>query len=228
MKLTATGGTDGANIVLYWPDHLPDDADARLQDDPVELLDQLEKEGKLIGFPCDSDGAYSLAVFVRDEPPADLLRYCREAKSVPSVVARGDGYFGGAEYVCKGDCAFREKFPHMSTKIAIPDGTYGATVYEVEPPEELESQWLREHAGAAALRRSNAVGVLVVGVVLCAIASLVGLAFMSWTVWFCVAGAGLVMAALAWGLSRSAGYRAVADARAEFERTYPAYMLRLT
>jgi hypothetical protein len=227
MKLNATGGTDGANIVLYWPDHLPNDADARLKDDPVEQIEQLERDGKLIVFPCDGDGAYSLAVFVREEPPAELMRYCREAKTYRSVLVHGDGYFGGAEYVCKCDCAFRTKYPHMSTKIAIPDGAYGATVYAVEPPEELESQWLRERAGRAGAAVSNVVGVLVVGVVVCAFASLIGLAFMTWTVWFCVAGAGIVLAALAWALSRTAGYRAVADARAEFERAYPAYVLSL-
>ena len=37
MKITASGGTDGANIVLFWPDNLPDDADARLNDDPVRV-----------------------------------------------------------------------------------------------------------------------------------------------------------------------------------------------
>jgi hypothetical protein len=228
MKLTATGGTDGANIVLYWPDHLPDDADARLKADPVELLDQLERDGKLVQFPCDSDGAYSLTVFVGEAPPADLMRYCKEAKRYERLAVTGDGYFGGAEYVCKRDCAFREKYPHMSTKVSIPAATYAATVYEVELPDELEAQWIRDHAGAAAVRMSNAMGLLAGGVVLCVIAALVGLKVMSWTVWACVAAAGLALAAAAWAVSRMPGYRAVAEAQRAFERTYPAYVVQLS
>ena len=228
MKLTATGGTDGANIVLYWPDHLPDDADARLKDDPVELLEQLERDGKLLGFPCDGDGGYSLAVFVGEAPPAELMRYCREAKRYERLVVAGDGYFGGAEYVCKHDSAFREKHPHMSTSIAIPPGTYRATVYEVELPDELEADWIRDHAGPAAVRLSTMMGILLGGVVVCTIAALVGLKVMSWTAWFCAVAAGMALAAAAWAVSRTAGYGAVAAARSEFERAYPAYVVQLS
>jgi hypothetical protein len=227
MKLTATGGTDGANIVLYWPDQLPDDADARLEHDPVALIEQLEKDGKLVTFPCEGDGHYTVAVFVHEDPPPDLLKYCREHKTHPSISARGDGYFGGTEYVCKRDCAFREKYPHMSTKIAIPDGTYAATVYEVDAPEELESQWLLDHAGPAAVRISNAVGVIALAIGLCTLAALAGLAFMSWTVWLWIVGIDTALVATAWALARTADYRAVAAARIEFERAYPAYVLRL-
>ena len=227
MKLTATGGTDGANIVLYWPDHLPDDADARLKDDPAELLEQLERDGKLVQFPCDGDGAYSLAVFVGEPPPAELMRYCKEAKRYDRLDLAGDGYFGGAEYVCKRDCAFREKYPQMSTRLPIPQGSYAATVSETELPDELEDAWVRDHAGPAAARLSSLMGVLLGGVVVCAIAALVGLKVMSWTAWFAVAAAGLALAASAWAVSRTPGYRAVAAAREEFERAYPSYVVRL-
>ena len=63
MKLTASGGTDAANIVLFWPDNLPDDADATLKGDPVDLVDQLQKDGKLVWFPCLSDGGYTVATW---------------------------------------------------------------------------------------------------------------------------------------------------------------------
>ena len=50
MKITASGGTDAGNIVLFWPDNLPDDADAALRDDPITLVENLRNEGKLIWF----------------------------------------------------------------------------------------------------------------------------------------------------------------------------------
>lgn len=48
MKITASGGTDVANIVLFWPVNLPEDADAALNDDPISLIERMRGEGKLI------------------------------------------------------------------------------------------------------------------------------------------------------------------------------------
>src|SRR5207237_9307150 len=97
MKLTASGGTDGTTMLLSWPDNLPDDGDRLLRDDPIDLLEKLDAEGKLIYFPCAGDGHYRLSVYVGEEVPGELAAMCREHKRFARLVAAGEGYFGGGE-----------------------------------------------------------------------------------------------------------------------------------
>lgn len=106
MRLTASGGTDGASIVLFWPDNLPDDADAAINDDPVSLIERLQTKGKLIWFPCGADGGYTVAVYVRADLPPELAPHCKEVDRIASLVVRGNGCFGGMEYVFKHDRSF--------------------------------------------------------------------------------------------------------------------------
>jgi hypothetical protein len=226
MKITASGGTDGANIVLFWPDHLPDDGDQRLQDDPVALIEQLQKDGRLIQFPCDSDGSYTLSVFLDEPVPPELLTCCKQHDQ-RQVTAKGDAYFGGAEYMFKRDDSFRRKYPGMCEKVGIPEGTYAATVYETDVPEEIEKQWVMVHAGPRARRASNAFGALVVAAVLGVLVTLSGLCYMKWAVWFWVTGAMAALVAGAMWLSRAPGTRAVAAARREYEKAYPSYVVHL-
>src|SRR5581483_9816022 len=124
MKLTATGGTDGASIVLFWPENLPEDADTILQDDPVSLIERMRDEGKLVWFPCEGDGTYTLAIYVRTELPAELQSVLKDEEKYPHLAVRGVGYFGGMEYVFKRDSSFLDKYPHMCEKVEIPPGEY--------------------------------------------------------------------------------------------------------
>src|SRR5438067_4253166 len=127
MKLTARGGTDGAHMVLFWPATLPAGTDDALEDDPVALVERLKADGKLIRFPCDSDGQYTVAVFVRTPVPSDLLAVCKEPEHYLRLEVKGDGYFGGLEYLFQEDRSLLDRFPHMAEPIRIPDGTYTAT-----------------------------------------------------------------------------------------------------
>lgn len=101
MKITASGGTDVAGIVLFWPDNLPAVADFALRDNPVALIETLQEQGKLIRFPCDGDGGYTLAVFVREDIPDELRSCCEDEVQIPVLTVRGVGYFGGMEYMFK-------------------------------------------------------------------------------------------------------------------------------
>ena len=56
MKITARGGTDAASIGLFWPENLPDGADAVLWSNHLALVEELRDQGKLLSFPCDADG----------------------------------------------------------------------------------------------------------------------------------------------------------------------------
>ncbi len=126
MKITASGGTDGANKVLFWPENLPEGADEVLRNDPVGLIERLRDEGKLIWFLCDGDGGYSVAVFVGSPAPDRLLSLCKDEENSPRLVVCGDGYFGGMEYMFKNEGSLLNWTVGMIEKMQIPEGTYSA------------------------------------------------------------------------------------------------------
>lgn len=227
MKLTARGGTDGANMVLFWPDNLPDDADLILQDDPTTLVDQLRNDGKLIWFVCEGDGDYSVAVYLHIPIPEHLAAMCKDEERYPKLVVKGDGYFGGMEYLFKREASLRKKYPGMCEKITIPDGTYAATVYRTIVSERLRTAWLLEHAGRLAKWMSDIQGVILLCAAFSVLVSLLSLCVVSWVAWFYIVGVTVVLVAITFSLSRSRWCKAVAQAVLEFENEYPSYVVRL-
>jgi hypothetical protein len=227
VKITARGGTDGATMVLYWPDNLPDDADTQLKDDPMALIEKLRDEGKLILFPCDGDGQYTLAVFVGGQVSDELQEFCKEEERYPSLIVRGDGYFGGAEYMFKHNDTLRIAFPHMSEKVVMPAGTYAARVWRTNVPESVYHTWLVREAGPGAKRLRD----LHRGIATCAVVgvllALVTLLFVPWAVWFCIAGAAIALVVVAVALSRTPAYQAVAKAQRHYEEAFPKYVVHL-
>ena len=203
MRLTAQGGTDGATIVLFWPDNLPDDADRMLQDGPVELFEKLEAEGKLVQFPCDGDGHYTLALFVREELPADLAAVSREHKRYPTLVAAGDGYFGGGEYAFKRDDTFLRRYPQQAGRLTIPAGTYAATVYQAEVGDDVYAKWSRDRVGPAAKGIERLRNVLLAAACAAVLATLVALCAFPWVVKGIIAGVAVALVAAAMLVGRS-------------------------
>lgn len=227
MKFTATGGTDGANIVLFWPDNLPDDADEMLQEDPASLIERLHSVGKLVWFPCDGDGDYSLAAFIDEQPPAELLAYCRNEERLLRLVASGEGYFGGAEYMFKSDATLLEQYPSMCQRIEIPAGTYAARVYRTELPDNLDEDWLLEKAGPRAKRMWECQTTLVGLSIALVLAVFVAWLLVSWVIWYGLIGAATVSILAAMGIAKSSPYRAAVAAREEFKKAYPDYVVQL-
>ena len=152
MRVTASGGTDAGNIVLFWPENLPEDADAVARThDIIPLIDQLRKDGKLIWFICDGgDGGFSVAIYVRTAIPEALARLCQDEDNYPKMTVKGDGYFGGLEYIFKRDSSLSAKFPGMLEKVAIPQGTYTAKVYRTAITDVRRQSWLGDHVGKMA------------------------------------------------------------------------------
>ncbi len=229
MIISASGGTDGANIVLFWPDNLPDDADQRLQDDPIELVESLRDDGKLIWFPCDGDGHYRALIFVQTAIADELSEFCKDGEHYPKLVVNGEGYFGGMEYMFKTDRSFLDRYPHMCEQVAIPNGTYSATVYFTDVPESHHYEWLVDHVG----HRSVRLWMLQRGLVALSVSSAYISLFsvfsssLSWTAWMWIAALSTACVATAVGLARSKACKAVANAKAEYERTFPAYVVQL-
>jgi hypothetical protein len=227
MKLTARGGTDGANMVLFWPATLPAGADAAFEDDPVAFVEQLKADGKLIWFPCDSDGHYTLAAFVRTPVPSDLLAVCKAPEHYPRLEVRGDGYFGGLEYLFKDDRSLLDRFPQMAEVVRIPDGIYKATVYQAEAPESLYEEYLRNRAGPAAKGVWDAHRLVAACAVAGVFASLIAAATGPRGLWQPVVGVTAALIVTAVAISRTPAYRKVRQARDEYEMTFPAYVVHL-
>jgi hypothetical protein len=226
-KITASGGTDGANMVLFWPDNLPDDADAILESDPIALVENLRDQGKLIWFLCDGDGGYTVAIFVRSVVPDDLIAHCGDEERIPSLVVRGVGYFGGMEYMFKHDSSFLKKHPNMGEQVKIPEGTYSARVYRTAISETFYESWLLTQAGVGAKRFWDIHGTIAACAIASIFASLIAFFFVAWTVWFCILAIASILVFGAVAMSRTEKYKRVARARDAFEKAYPSYVVHL-
>ena len=228
MPIVARGGTDGATMVLFWPDNLPDNADHLLRDDPIALIESLDADGKLVLLPCDGDGGYTLAVYVREDLPPDLAAVCREHKRYPHLIVNRDGYFGGGEYVFKHDDAFLRKYPHMAEKVCLPAGTYAAEVFETDVPEGTYARWLRDRVRPAEKSLHDLHGGLAALGVVAVVAAAAGLFFLRRAASLALAPGAAIVVLAAVLVSRTAGYKAVRAAAEEFEGMYPDYVVRLT
>jgi len=228
MKITASGGTDGASIVLFWPDNLPEDADKVLNDDPIALVESMRDQGKLIWFHCDGDGGYSVAIFVRSDVPAELMANCGDQQTIPNLVVRGVGYFGGMEYMFKRDATFREEHPNMCAPVSIPDGTYSARVYRTTISDAVYDEWLLKHAGAEAKTYHDIHKFIAIGAVAGVLATLGTFCYVDEYIWYGIASITFVFFAIAVWMPRSERYKRFARARDEFEKEYPAYVVHLT
>lgn len=226
MKLTGRGGTDGANIAIFWPDNLPEDADELMKVDACSLVENMRNEGRLIHFPCDSDGEYTVAIFVKDEIPTDLAIFCKEEEKYPTLKVQGAGYFGGLEYLFKYDSRLLDKYPIMCEKIAIPEGVYSATVYQTDLPEDFYEAKLAEQTDPRDRqmwrRQQRCVAFSAAGIV----ATLIALAF-PWVVAACSLAITVIFVGLAFALSRTDAYKRISRMNDELERSYPAYVVRL-
>lgn len=227
MKFTATGGTDVANMVLFWPDNLPDDADEVIRDEPEPLIERLHDIGKLVQFPCDSDGEYTLSVFVNEELPEPLRSCCHQPQPMLRLIASGDGYFGGAEYMFKRDTTVLEQYSGMCGMISIPAGTYAATFCRIEIPDQLYEAWLLNQAGPGAKRMWELQTTLVALSIALVLAVFAAWLFVSWYIWYGVIAAAAVSIVAAMAIARTAPYRAAVAARQEFKQAFPDYVLQL-
>lgn len=227
MKITASGGTDGANIVLFWPDNMPADADVALKIDPLAFVEKLRNEGKLIWFPCVADGGYTVAIYVRSEVPDDLIVLCMDEEQIPTLEVRGVGYFGGMEYMFKHDSSFLEKYPSMCEQIEIPNGSYSASVYRTEIPETLYDSWITRQAGTGPKRLWDIHGNIAACAVASVFLSLIAISFVTWTVWFYLLAVASTFLFVSMALSQTEWYKAVARANDAFGKAYPSYVVHL-
>lgn len=224
---SGSGGTDIGNMVLFWPDNLPDEADTLLADDPLEFAETMREEGRVIWFLCDADGDYSLSVYLDEEPPVILREFMGDEEHYPQLQVQGTGLFGGLEFLHKQDADLLEERPAMCSTLEIPPGVYQARVYRTQIPPNFSRQWLMQRLGPQGYRMLHWQQLLSKASLVGAVGVLFSFFFLSWPVWLTVLLIVVVTFLGAVLLARGAACQEAIVAIDEFTEKFPEYVVVL-
>lgn len=231
MPLTCVleGGTDAASMVLFDPEALPEDFDIQVRDDPAELIERLDAEGRLCGINPAADGGYSLGVCVDSGLPKSLVEFARPLAVVERfAVPGGRLHFAGIEYVFRRDDSMLRRYPHMGSSCEVPPGTYRMAVYEMEYPAGLDEAILRGRLPAAQYRLYEAAGWLTPLGCLGAAVVVALLALFRRVGGLLALVAAVAVLGVALGLSRSKAYREADHLFRSIRREHPVYVVALS
>lgn len=227
-QYSGSGGTDGANMVMFWPANLPEEADTMLVNDPLSFAETMREEGRVLWFPCDGDGDFSVSVYVDEDPPMQLNAFLGEEENYPDVHVKGLTYFGGLEYMYREQNPLHEEFPHMCGHLRIPDGLYQGNVYRTDIPPAFSRQWLMQRLGPGRYRVLHWQQLLTKASMLGGIGVLFAFFFLKIFVWLAVIGVVALTFVAAVLLSRSESCREAIVAIDEFTEKFPEYVVVLT
>lgn len=223
MRLVGEAGTDGAMVALFDPEALPEDFDRRYEEEPVELLERLQSEGRLFWTETGADGAFLLHLYLDEPVPGSLAPYCRDPVELPAFQAPGGAlWFSGAEYVFHRDDAQMRKYPHMGTRMEIPAGVYHARLLRVEYPEDHVEERVKQAVGARGRRLVESVGCLAGTALALTLGACLAMFASRFSFWSLLLGAAAV---LAWigiiAFVRSSAYRAAREQSTAIQRDFP-------
>ncbi|GAA4433825.1 phage holin family protein [Bremerella cremea] len=227
-QYSGNGGTDGANMVMFWPENLPEEADTMLRNDPISFVDTMREEGRVIWFYCDGDGQYAVTVFLDEDPPGELRKFMVDEEVYPDVRVQGTTYFGGLEYMYQEDDGMIQEFPGMCNTIDLPEGTYQGAVYRTDIPAAFSRQWLMQRMGTSRYRILHWQQLLSKAAVFGAVGVLFAFFFLVWYVWLVSVGAVALTFVAAVLLARSESCREAIVAIDEFTETFPEYVVVLS
>ncbi|RCS56159.1 hypothetical protein DTL42_00070 [Bremerella cremea] len=225
---SGSGGTEGGNMVLYWPENLPENAETLLEEDPVTFLDKMAEEGRIIWFLNDGDGQFTVSVYVDEIPPAPLKDFLGEEENYSDVHVKGPTFFGGLECVGEQEPQLSDEYEGLFTPMAIPEGTYHGTVYRTFIPPAFTRRWLIERLGKRRYRILHWQQLLSKASFLGIVACLFAFFFLQLPVWLLLVAivAGSFVAAVL--LARSEACREAIVAIDEFTQLYPEFVVVLS
>lgn len=215
-------------MVMYWPENLPEDAERLLEEDPVTFLDTLSEEGRIIWFPNDGDGQFSISVYLDEDPPAPLKGFLGEEENYPDVRVKGATFFGGLECVGEEEPKLSDEYQGMFTQLAIPEGIYQGSVFRTFVPPTFSRSWLIERLGTRRYRILHWQQLLSRASFLGIVACLFAFFFLKLPVWLglvAVVASSFVAAVL---LARSEACREAIVAIDEFTQLYPEFVVVLS
>ena len=229
VKHVIEAGTDAATLILYDPATLPNDFDTSTHDDPVALLEGLHAEGRVYWINTGADGSYTLHAYVDEPIPPSLEPHVKDPVTVDAFhVPSGRLYFVGSEFSGFGVDAALERYPHMGGSFTIRPGIYRLTLAEMDYPEGLEEDLLRQAVTPGSFSLHQGMGCFVWLAILCAIGFavvLVGEFFRPWRPYFIpLLVLGIV---LPFVIARLRPYRETSQRYRAIQREHPAYVARL-
>ena len=100
MRYLVETGCDGAMLCVFDASALPPDFDRRMEDDPVDALEQLQSDGRLWSVNTEGDGgSYLFHFYVDDEVPSPIREHLGKPTSIERFrVPGGTVWACGAEY----------------------------------------------------------------------------------------------------------------------------------
>jgi hypothetical protein len=181
MKHVVEAGTDAALLLIFDPGALPGDFDSRAKWDPIEILKTLTEQGRAYLINTSADGGYLLHVYVDEPLPEAMQQHAKDPETVGTFSApTGKLYFTGAEYAFREDDAPLRKYPGMGGSFLVPPGDYRLTVFNMDYPEDLAEDRLREQVSSLAFGLHQNGGCFV-GIAFLAFLGV--LAALRWTTW---------------------------------------------
>ena len=226
-QYSGSGGTDVANMVLFWPAHLPADAATQLAEQPLEFTETLREEGRVIWFLCDGDGSYHLTVYVDEQPPAQLREFLGDEEHYPQVQVQGKTLFCGLEFLHDSAKEAREERPEMCATLEIPEGVYQAKVYRTHLPPSFSRHWLMKRLGARRYRMLHWQHLLSKASMFGVFGVLLSFFFLTWPVRLGMIGVVVLTFLAAVYLARSEACQEAIEAIDEFSEEYPEYVVVL-
>jgi hypothetical protein len=229
MRHIVEAGTDAAGVALFDPGALPEDFDPRMQDDPIELFERLQRDGKAFYTETGGDGTYLFHAYVDEPIPANLQDHLRDPVTIERFsIPTGHLYFTGSEYAFRQDDSLLRRYPHMGGSVTVPAGDYRVTIHRTEYPSNHLEKLLRSETGTAAFFLHQSMGWFVI----LAVAAAIGMVFSYFAMarnewlWY-VLPAGVVLLALPFIVVRLGPYREARDRFKATQRAYPSIVARL-
>ncbi len=147
MRYVIEAGTDASSLLLFDPGALPQDFERSFQTGSGEILERLDREGRVCWITVDGDGGYSLHAYIGERVPRELERCAVEPETIDEFhVPTGRLIFAGSEYAFREDDSFLRNHPHMGSSFLVPPGVYRLKVFRTQYPKRFVEQLFRNQA----------------------------------------------------------------------------------
>jgi hypothetical protein len=147
MRYVIEAGTDASSLLLFDPGALPEDFERLFQSSSGEILERLDREGRVCWITVDGDGGYLLHAYIGERVPRELERCAVEPETIEEFhVPTGRVVFAGSEYAFREDDSFLRNHPHMGGSFRLPPGVYRLKIFRTQYPKRFVEQLFRNQA----------------------------------------------------------------------------------
>lgn len=226
MRFVAEARTGTGEVVLFDPEALPEDFDARLGADDGELMEALAAEERLFQLETEYADTVVLHLYLDAPVSASLTEFCHEPKEIPAFpVPSGSLWFCGSEYVFHRDDSALQNDPQGGTRMTVPWGVYAVRLSQTEYPDGYLQARIRVAAGLKATRFFDIANYLCDVGCLLTLAVVVALFASHLAPWsLLMVGAAVLYWAVLNLLTTSAPYRRYEEATRAVLREFPAFV----